>query len=528
MKKTISFLLIIVLASGNLLFGQKSWVPVSSDTPQDPIVRVIEQNNSNVIIDIEIPGFYSADMEVDGSVYQHIELESWQSTKDIGKPALPMINEIIGVPSDRKVKAEIINSSSVIFSDYNVYPFQTPEKDISGGQNEEFDYDRSFYLNSSSYPGENIMMSKPGIWRDVKIAGLHITPFIYNPAQKDLEVLHKLRVKVEFFDIDTEVNVNRSKDISPPIYNMYASKILNFGSLGFKRSNRDNDDIKYLIITNTNPLSTIQPFVDWKNQQGFRVEVRTMEAGFNTPQDFKDYIGQLYNTDNLEYVLMVGDAYPNGGNTGDPDDVPMFWWEPSGEDGSYSDTWYVCLDGPDDHFADLAIGRFVYDDLSELELQINKTLDFYKEPDSQSNWGENSILVAHQENYPGKYTQCKDEIEAYQYSLQIPIFEECYGGAGATNQDIVNYINANSCGIFNYRGHGSATAFTGWSPSGNFTSAHIAQFTNDDRWFVLFDVCCDNMDIVAFNGDCLCDSLMYVAIIWISWLSTGIASVNPL
>jgi hypothetical protein len=233
-----------------------------------------------------------------------------------------------------------------------------------------------------------------------------------------------------------------------------------------------------------------------------------MEAGFNTSQDFKDYIGQLYNSDNLEYVLMVGDAYPNGGNTGDPDDVPMFWWEPSGEDGSYSDTWYVCLDGPDDHFADLAIGRFVYDDLSELELQINKTLDFYKQPDNQSNWGENTILVAHQENYPAKYTQCKDEIEAYPYTLQIPIFEECYGGAGATNQDIVNYINANSCGIFNYRGHGSATAFTGWSPSGNFTSAHIAQFTNDDRWFVLFDVCCDNMDIVAFNGDCLCESFM--------------------
>jgi len=186
----------------------------------------------------------------------------------------------------------------------------------------------------------------------------------------------------------------------------------------------------------------------------------------------------------------------------------MFWWQPSGEDGSYSDAWYTCLDGPDDHFADLAIGRFTYDNLSELELQINKTLDYYLEPDSETNWAENTILVAHEEQYPGKYTQCKNEIENYSYALQIPIFEECYGGAGASNQDIIDYINANSCGIFNYRGHGSATEFWQWSPSGSFTNTHIQQLTNQDRLFVLFDVCCDNMDIVAHAGDCLCESFM--------------------
>ena len=184
MKQIISFLLIIVLASGDLLFGQKSWVPISSDTPQNPNIRIIEQSNSNVIIDIEITGFYSTDIEANDTKFQYVELESWQSTKDIGKPALPMINELIGVPSDRRVKAEIVSSSSTAFSDYHVFPFQTPEKDITGGQNSEFDYDRSFYKQAVNYPGENILMGKPGIWRDVKIAGLHITPFKYNPSLK--------------------------------------------------------------------------------------------------------------------------------------------------------------------------------------------------------------------------------------------------------------------------------------------------------------------------------------------------------
>ncbi|MBM3436277.1 MAG: PKD domain-containing protein, partial [Bacteroidetes bacterium] len=236
--------------------------------------------------------------------------------------------------------------------------------------------------------------------------------------------------------------------------------------------------------------------------------VRTMEAGFNTPQNFKDYITSLYNSDGLEYILMVGDAYPNGGNGGGPNDVPMYWWAPGGEDASYSDSWYTCMDGPDDHYADIAIGRIVYDDLDELNLQVQKTLDHYFNPDNSTNWAENSILIAHMEEYPGKYTLCCEQIRTFPYSLQVPIFEQAYGGAGYTNTQVVNYVNANSCGIFNYRGHGSATELWEWCPQGSFTAQHVNQLTNEDRLFVFFDVCCDNMDIVAYNGDCLCESFM--------------------
>ncbi|MBU2649969.1 MAG: T9SS type A sorting domain-containing protein, partial [Bacteroidetes bacterium] len=405
-------------------------------------------------------------------------------------------------------RVSLIESESITLTGYKIMPYQTPSKDIKGGQPEGFDYDAEFYRAQGNYPETNLLMGQPGIWRDVKISGLIFVPFSYTPAKQELQVITKARLKVEFYGQDTENLPSGNKIVSPVFYKMYESKILNFSSLGFLKGNRNNDDIKYLIITNTNPLATIQPLVDWKNQQGFKVEVKTMEAGFNTPEDFKDYISQLYVSDGLEYVLMVGDAYPNGGNTGDPDDVPMYWWDPAGEDPSYSDSWYTCLDGPDDHYADLAIGRFTYDNLSELDLQIQKTIDHYRNPDASTNWAENTILVAHEEQYPQKYTQCKNEIETYPYTLQIPIFEECYGGAGASNDDIVNYINANSCGIFNYRGHGSATEFWEWCSYGSFTASHIAQFTNNDRLFVLFDVCCDNMDIVAHPGDCLCESFM--------------------
>ena len=98
---------------------------------------------------------------------------------------------------------------------------------------------------------------------------------------------------------------------------------------------------------------------------------------------------------------MVGDAYPNG--SGGPDNVPMYLWSGGGGQ-SWSDSWYSCMQGNTDYYADIAIGRITYDNITELDHQILKLMDFYEIPDQTTNWGENSILVAHQEEYPQKYS----------------------------------------------------------------------------------------------------------------------------
>ncbi|MCF8406007.1 MAG: T9SS type A sorting domain-containing protein [Bacteroidales bacterium] len=506
MKKTTLFLSLLFIVFG--LFAQKSWVGFTSDSPALPQIQIVEQNNSQLILDISISGMYVSEVTENGQTFQRLELIPDRSTKEIGRPELPMITELIGVPDNRLVSVEILEMETIKQENYVIYPFQTPTTDNPGGHAHEFVMDKPFYLQSKSFPGRQVYIDNTGIWRDVKVASLHLVPFEYNASDKGLEVATNIKVKISFTGNDPTMNLNRSKSVSPKFYRMYESKILNFSSLGYTKSFKANSDIKYLVITNTGAVSSVQPFIDWKNQQGQKVEVKTLESGFEDPQDFKTYIESIYNSDNLEYILIVGDAYPNGGSGGGPDIVPMYWWAPSGEDATYSDSWYTCLDGPDDHYADIAIGRIVYDNLAELELQIQKTMDHYLAPDMNSNWAENSILIAHQENYPGKYTQCCEEIRTFPYALQTPIFEQAYGGAGYTNSQVVDYVNANSCGIFNYRGHGSATELWQWGPSGSFTAQHVNQLTNDDQLFVFFDVCCDNMDIVAHAGDCLCESFM--------------------
>nr|NQU89992.1 T9SS type A sorting domain-containing protein [Bacteroidota bacterium] len=391
-----------------------------------------------------------------------------------------------------------------------IFPFQTPTTDDPHGTMQEFVYDRGFYQRTNVYPEKVICTDNPEIWRDVMISGLHITPFKYHPKTRQLEVITNMRIEITFDGFNKQTTVFVPKEVTPMFYNLYEKTILNFESLSLTKTLRATPGIKYLVVTNTEALQAIEPLVSWKNEQGYRTEVRAIEPGFETPQQIKDYVFELYESDGLEYVLMVGDAYPNGGAQGGPNLVPMYYWAPAGEEASYSDSWFTCLNGPDDHFADLAIGRLVYNvgALDELELQIQKTVNYYQNPDQTSNWGENTILIAHQEQYPGKYTQCCEEIRLWPYNVQNPVFTTAYGGEGAVNQDIIDFINHYSCGIFNYRGHGSQTAFSMWGPSGNFTESHVNQLTNNNRLFVVFDVACDNMDIANYHGNCLGESFM--------------------
>jgi hypothetical protein len=107
----------------------------------------------------------------------------------------------------------------------------------------------------------------------------------------------------------------------------------------------------------------------------------------------------------------------------------------------------------------------------------------------QDDWPARSILAAHEEQYPGKYTQCKNEIKDFSYSLWSPEFETAFPPEGATRQQVINAIQA-GVGIVNYRGHGDNYEWS-WAPGFYNSDCHALQ--NGLRLFHVFNICCNNM-----------------------------------
>ncbi|TKJ41670.1 hypothetical protein CEE37_03635 [candidate division LCP-89 bacterium B3_LCP] len=478
---------------------QAEWIAMDAAAPAAPEVKLVSHTSSATVLDVTLAGFYSDEIAEGNEIYQMLSFGDNAALREVGKPQLPVITELIGIPdrSDLRVSMEVLDA--VTLTGYNIWPAQ--EMELDGEDTPPFFIDAQFYTQNGSYPDRNALVSEPQIWRDVRLTRLETRPVSYNPVTDELTVATKMRVKIEYFGQNATRQFTRNRTpINVNFQKLYRAAVINFDHLGYPLDNggTDNPGTKYLVVTTTPAIPYIQDLVDFRHAQGYETEVRVIEPGFSTAEEIKAYVTELYNLYGLEHILIVGDAYYSGGQV----DVPMYYWVDS-----YSDSWYTMMDGPGDYLADLSCGRIVYDGPTDLTHQIDKTMAYLTAPEV-SNWAEHTLLVAHSEQYPLKYTQCKEEIRTYPYSIQVPIFGTAYGGAGASNQDVIDYLNTYSSGILNYRGHGSQTGWASWGTSGSFTATHVYQLTNYDRYFVHYDVCCDNMDFPGYNGDCLAEAFM--------------------
>ena len=125
MKKA-GFVLGLLLLLFISLSASEQWVGFTSSSVQLPEVTVIESEQSKLVLEITVPGMVVTKVEENGEIYHKLQLNYNQNTHDVGKPELPMINEIIGIPDNQKVKVRILEETSTTLSGYNVFPLQTP------------------------------------------------------------------------------------------------------------------------------------------------------------------------------------------------------------------------------------------------------------------------------------------------------------------------------------------------------------------------------------------------------------------
>jgi len=490
--------------------AQMQWQSPWGEAEQPPEVRVISSSQAELTLEVSIFGFYMEAVERTEGIFQRIRLEhSIESvTELIAAPELPQIARLIEIPRNYQAVVTVTPGVAASLENIMPYPRQKPSTDdqVSG----EFSFDREIYEAVETYPANLGELQDVGIWRDLQVGSLKIRPLSFIGKEKKLEVYRSMTIKVEFVPSADADFILPAGGISPVYGKQYASSLINYDAGTHTTDDRDEEvGIKYVIICEDRAYDYIQPLAEFRNRMGLRTVVAVADSNLNTASEIKLYLTSLYFSDGLEYALMVGN--PNI-NTGTPE-VPMYYWTYNPENMTYSESWYSCLvpGGDADHYPEIAVGRITYDNLNDLQHIVDKTMNYLTEYDVSEDWFQKSLLVAHQEEYPLKYTQCKETIRTTNYSIQNPVFSTIYGGAGGNNNQVVNYVNLGSCGLLNYRGHGSETTWPAWGTTGSFTASNINQMTNQNRLFIIFDVCCSNNDVVNFTGDCLAESFMQAA-----------------
>ena len=463
--KTVSIFLMLILTVSGIYASE--WLSFDGTTTQaPPTITVLSSDNSSTVINVHIPGAYVVEKVVDDTTYHSFEFMDYAMMQDVGKPALPVIHDLVGIPSSAAVTITVQDSSTFWgYNGFKIYPYQKPQE--GNAPADSFYKDNEFYQTDEFYPANKVETGTPAILRDVRVNKFSLYPMIYNPVLDSMIVYWNITIRLDYSGRDTRnILINSRTNVSPAFDDLYQNSIVNYDYLDLTRDELVNG---YLIITPAEYADMIQPLADWKIQKGIPTDIEIVSPGCNTA-DVKDIIIQHYNNDNIEYVLLVGNEF----------DIPLY--ELYQHHDPYNnpfatDYWYSILSGDDD-YADVFIGRISAGDATKVITQVNKIFDYELNPQNVTNMllisdNDSYPIPPHPFNYPFQTSieRTQDILEDNNMNVIT-----CYGanppqGDGAVNQNIIDNIEATgSVGIVNYCGHGS-----GW-----FSNASVE--TENNCW----------------------------------------------
>jgi hypothetical protein len=239
-----------------------------------------------------------------------------------------------------------------------------------------------------------------------------------------------------------------------------------------------------LVIAPSQFLDTIQPFVDWKIQKGMQVELVELSTIGTSANQIQSYIQTYYNTHpELTFVQLVGDA----------SQLPTLTHNTGG-----ADPIFALVDGTD-NYPDIFVGRFSAENVSQLETQVQRSIWYERDIDTNATWLENAVGIASSQGGNGQGDMDESDIEhmnlirtdllGYGYNTVNQVYDP-----SASSATLGSYINEGR-GFINYVGHGSNTA---WSTTG-FSNTSVNQLTNDYKLPFIVSVACVNGNFVSLT-----------------------------
>lgn len=255
-----------------------------------------------------------------------INIKGYGYDAEVGKPQLPGYTDIIPL-SKEKTDLQVFSSDYVEYTGFKIVPAQ--QQTIDDLEN-DFDwfFDDAIYNRNEFFPQNLVSIKSIQDYRGKKIAFVRINPIQYNPVTGIIRCYQNIQYSIN------NINTNLFKE-------------------NFCGNNREpqvfTKQEKYIIVTNNSLLSSVEDFVTWKNEQGYKVSIISKPT-WNSVQEVRDSIQSTYWDSEQQYdsryLLIIGDYST----------VPaqvIF----NSEENYVTDHYFACIDNDTDEFEDLARGR---------------------------------------------------------------------------------------------------------------------------------------------------------------------------
>ena len=322
MKKALLIALALLLVGSG--FAQKA-----------PTTKLISSTEESVVVKVQLNGFNTSRVQTPMGDQLVISVPGMATPLEAGAPDLPML----AIPAIIGDRAEMtVNVIDAKYTDYTNMDIAPSKGNFSRQINPDdvpYTYGE-MYQQDAFYPATQTYLEAPYILRDFRGQNIMVRPFAYNPQTRTLRVYDELTVEMTKVS-DNGVNQKLSRKsntvkIDPEMKHAYSRRFINFDK-GTAKYTFVEDYGSMVVICPDQYMDAMQPLVDWKNQSGRPTSIVSLsEIGGNNESLIKAYILDLYENDNLEFILLVGD-YAD--------------LTPHSMSGGRSDNWFGQLEGSD-------------------------------------------------------------------------------------------------------------------------------------------------------------------------------------
>ncbi len=455
--------------------------------------RVLENSGQIIRIEYIFNGYNQTEVKINGDTYIALSSPGFASTMIKGEPEIPIYRKSVVIPDLTAMNFRILSEETEVIPIGKIIPSK-------GHYTRDIDPNSipytfgEVYQKDEYYPGYIVKLDDPYIVRDLRGMTVQINPLQYNPVRNELKIYKKLTV---------ELYADPSKQVINPFYRtraltkvsnefapIYRELFMNYG-IGVTRFDSIPEPGRMLVVCPTAYMTTIQPFVQWKQSRGLTVVVAEYPTVTGSgAAAIKTYIQNMYNSSgSVTYIVLVGDVADMPTLNGVYESAP-------------SDPCYVKLAGTD-AYPDAFISRISCQNAANINYVTQKFIRFERDIEVGAPWYNKGVGVAGPD--VGGSPPYADSIRMnwVRDTLLLGGFTSVdkVNHPAQNAQDLMNVLN-NGRFVLNYIGHGSGTS---WSNTGfNVTNAY--QLTNGWKNPFLVDVACLNGNFTL--NECLAEALL--------------------
>ncbi|OQY27798.1 MAG: hypothetical protein B6244_09400 [Candidatus Cloacimonetes bacterium 4572_55] len=450
-----------------------------------------------------VAGMDFYDVKTPQGEFSELILPGYGSNLEIGSPKLPVLHKLIELPLDAEVHIEIVDRDNRLevqeydLSDLGItrplIPVQPSQS--KSGDRAKFVYHPEAYQQNKYAPAELVTVEILGTMRGVRLARLNIAPIQYNPDANSIKVYTRIEVDVHFIGGDLQRTEQLKAAVYSPFFQPLRHQIINSRPTQI-RDTLTRYPVKYVIVSDPMFESILQPFIEWKQKKGFYVvEAYTDDPAVgSTTSSIHSYLQGLYDSGtpgdpSPSFVLFVGD-------TGQ---VPAY----SGNEGGHVTDLHYCEFTGDD-FPEMYYGRFSATSLSELQPQIDKTLEYEQYLMDDPSFLDEVVMIS---GVDGTYapTHGNGQINygtTYYFNAAHGLTSHTYlyPESGSSDAQIRQHVS-DGAAYANYTAHGSSS---GWADP-SFSVSDVASLQNQGKYPLMVGNACltNKFEVAVCFGEAL-------------------------